>query len=316
MSVGHDRDDYACPARAGPADAFPATSRSRTAMRCSRHSPTGARDCAIMHQAPTASRRSPACAASASTIGTAGDTVTLVGRGFAQLRSPAGPLDAGNSGTTMRMLAGVLAGQPFTSTMVGDESLSRRPMRRVIEPLAQMGARIEAADGHAPLTVHGTTLHADCTTRPTVPSAQVKSAVLLAGLHAEGTTSVTEPAQTRDHTERALAAFGFDVDGRRPDRVGSTAASAARARRCRCPATFPRPRSGWSRPRRCPGPRRHRGRRPEPDAHGAHRRAAPVRRARRRARDGRPRPANRSARSSSRATARVASKSRRTKCRA
>jgi 3-phosphoshikimate 1-carboxyvinyltransferase len=93
---------------------------------------------------------------------------------------------------------------------VGDASLSRRPMRRVIEPLSRMGARIEATDGHAPLTIHGAALHA-ITHRPEVPSAQVKSAVLLAGLHAEGRTSVSEPAQTRDHTERALAAFGFDV---------------------------------------------------------------------------------------------------------
>src|SRR3954454_9319471 len=137
-------------------------------------------------------------------------TVTVWGRGFGQLCSPAGPLDAGNSGTTMRLLAGVLAGYPFTATMTGDESLSRRPMRRVIVPLEQMGARIAAVDGHAPLTVHGTRLHA-IAYRPETPSAQVKSAVLLAGLHAEGTTSVTEPAATRDHTERALVAFGGSV---------------------------------------------------------------------------------------------------------
>jgi 3-phosphoshikimate 1-carboxyvinyltransferase len=136
--------------------------------------------------------------------------VSLLGRGFGQLRSPAHPLDAGNSGTTMRLLAGVLAGQPFTATMVGDESLSRRPMRRVIAPLEQMGARIEATDGHAPLTIHGTRLHA-LAYRQETPSAQVKSAVLLAGLHAEGTTSITEPAATRDHTERALVAFGGSV---------------------------------------------------------------------------------------------------------
>jgi 3-phosphoshikimate 1-carboxyvinyltransferase len=141
-------------------------------------------------------------------------TVTLLGRGFGQLRSPAGPLDAGNSGTTMRLLAGVLAGHPFAATMVGDESLSRRPMRRVMAPLERMGARIEATDGHAPLTIHGTRLHA-IAFQPETPSAQVKSAVLLAGLHADGTTSVTEPAATRDHTERALIAFGgrVSVDG-------------------------------------------------------------------------------------------------------
>jgi 3-phosphoshikimate 1-carboxyvinyltransferase len=134
-------------------------------------------------------------------------TVTLLGRGFGQLRSAAAPLDAGNSGTTMRLLAGVLAGHPFASTLVGDASLSRRPMRRVMAPLERMGARIDATDGHPPLTIHGTPLHG-ISHQPDTPSAQVKSAVLLAGLHAEGTTSVAEPAATRDHTERALTAFG------------------------------------------------------------------------------------------------------------
>ena len=141
-------------------------------------------------------------------------TITLLGRGFGQLRSPSGPLDAGNSGTTMRLLAGILAGQPFPATMIGDASLSRRPMRRVIAPLERMGARIEATDGRPPLTVHGTRLRA-IAHAPDTPSAQVKSAVLLAGLHAEGTTSVAEPAATRDHTERALTAFGghIRIDG-------------------------------------------------------------------------------------------------------
>jgi 3-phosphoshikimate 1-carboxyvinyltransferase len=139
-----------------------------------------------------------------------GDLVTIVGRGLRGFRSPAGPLDAGNSGTTMRMLVGILAGQAFTSQLTGDESLSRRPMRRVVDPLSQMGARIDAVDGHAPLTVHGTSLHA-LTFAPRIPSAQVKSAIILAGLHAEGTTTVTEPAHTRDHTEQALTAFGFVV---------------------------------------------------------------------------------------------------------
>jgi 3-phosphoshikimate 1-carboxyvinyltransferase len=136
--------------------------------------------------------------------------VTIVGRGLRGLRSPSGALDAGNSGTTMRLMAGVLAGQPFTATMVGDESLSRRPMRRVIEPLELMGARIESTDGRPPLTVHGGALRA-VDFRPSVPSAQVKSAVLLAGLAANGTTRVTEPAQTRDHTERAFATFGLQL---------------------------------------------------------------------------------------------------------
>lgn len=138
------------------------------------------------------------------------DTITLLGRGLHQFRSPSSPLDAGNSGTTIRMLAGILAAQPFSATLFGDESLSRRPMRRVIEPLSRMGARIDSTDGRPPLTVHGTTLR-PIDYAPDIPSAQVKSAVILAGLHTEGTTRVTEPAQTRDHTERALAAFGFAV---------------------------------------------------------------------------------------------------------
>jgi len=141
---------------------------------------------------------------------TAPGTVTVLGRGFGQLRSPAAPLDAGNSGTTMRLMAGVLAGHRFTSTMIGDASLSKRPMRRVIAPLERMGARVEAVDGHAPLTIHGSALRA-IAHEPETPSAQVKSAVLLAGLHADGETTVREPAATRDHTERALTAFGASV---------------------------------------------------------------------------------------------------------
>jgi 3-phosphoshikimate 1-carboxyvinyltransferase len=137
-------------------------------------------------------------------------SVTVNGRGFHHWRSPSRPIDAGNSGTTMRMMAGLLAAQPFTTTMIGDASLSRRPMRRVIAPLIQMGARIDASDGHAPLTIHGGPLQG-IAFAPDVPSAQVKSAVLLAGLHAAGTTSVTEASQTRDHTERALVTFGYDV---------------------------------------------------------------------------------------------------------
>jgi len=144
----------------------------------------------------------------------AAGSVTVLGRGLAGLRSVDGPLDAGNSGTTIRLLAGVLAGHPFTTTLIGDESLSRRPMRRVMAPLAQMGAALEAVDGHPPLTIHGARLHG-IDFRPETPSAQVKSAVLLAGLQADGTTRVVEPATTRDHTERALAEFGghATVDG-------------------------------------------------------------------------------------------------------
>jgi 3-phosphoshikimate 1-carboxyvinyltransferase len=111
----------------------------------------------------------------------------------------------------MRLMAGVLAGQRFASTLVGDESLSRRPMRRIVEPLERMGAAITATDGHAPLVICGTQLNGIAYV-PTVPSAQVKSAVLLAGLHADGVTTVAESSQTRDHTERALRAFGGRVD--------------------------------------------------------------------------------------------------------
>jgi 3-phosphoshikimate 1-carboxyvinyltransferase len=139
-----------------------------------------------------------------------GTMVTVMGRGLRRLGSPSGPLDAGNSGTTMRMMTGVLAAHPFSTTMVGDESLSRRPMRRIIEPLGTMGCRIESQDGRPPLTIHGTTLKPIVYTSPT-PSAQVKSAILFAGLQTEGTTTVVEPAQTRDHTEQALRSFGGTV---------------------------------------------------------------------------------------------------------
>jgi 3-phosphoshikimate 1-carboxyvinyltransferase len=136
--------------------------------------------------------------------------VTVLGRGSGSLSSPGGALDCGNSGTTMRLLAGILAGQRFSTRLVGDDSLSRRPMTRVIAPLARMGARIEGTHGCAPLVIDGAPLHA-IAHRAETPSAQVKSAVLLAGLLADGRTSVAEPAQTRDHTERALTAFGARV---------------------------------------------------------------------------------------------------------
>ncbi len=139
-----------------------------------------------------------------------GTTVTVMGRGLGRLGSPSGPLDAGNSGTTMRMMAGILAAHPFTTTMIGDESLSRRPMRRIIEPLGLMGCRIDSSDGRPPLTIHGTTLQ-PITFEAKTPSAQVKSAILFAGLHTQGRTTVIEPAQTRDHTEHAFVAFGGSV---------------------------------------------------------------------------------------------------------
>jgi 3-phosphoshikimate 1-carboxyvinyltransferase len=145
-----------------------------------------------------------------------GDRVRIAGAGLGGLRKPRRTLNAGNSGTTMRMLAGILAGQEFRSTLDGDSSLRRRPMRRVMDPLAQMGARIQARDGgFAPLKIEGTRLFPLQYELP-VASAQVKTAVLLAGMFADGITSVIEPVRTRDHTELALAEFGarLEHDGR------------------------------------------------------------------------------------------------------
>lgn len=144
----------------------------------------------------------------------ADDSVTIIGRGSRPFGSPSGALDAGNSGTTTRLLAGILAAEPLSVTLRGDESLSRRPMRRVIDPLTRMGAHIESNDGRLPMTITGGRLAA-IHHRTDVPSAQVKSAVLLAGLRAAGITRVTEPHQTRNHTELAFRRFGatVDVDG-------------------------------------------------------------------------------------------------------
>ncbi len=128
------------------------------------------------------------------------------------LREPSGQLDAGNSGSTIRMLSGILAAQPFTASIGGDESLSRRPMARVIKPLTEMGASIEGRDSsYPPLTIHGRQLHGIDYALP-VPSAQVKSCVLLAGLFAEGDTIIREPVRTRDHTEIALREFGAEIE--------------------------------------------------------------------------------------------------------
>jgi 3-phosphoshikimate 1-carboxyvinyltransferase len=134
------------------------------------------------------------------------------GRGLEGLTEPAAMLDAGNSGSTIRMLSGILAAQPFVSRIGGDESLSRRPMERIMRPLGDMGASIEARENRfPPLTIHGTKLHPIDYTLP-VASAQVKSCVLLAGLFAEGRTTVHEPVRTRDHTELALREFGAEVE--------------------------------------------------------------------------------------------------------
>lgn len=140
-----------------------------------------------------------------------GTTVTIRGRGPGGWKEPAGDLDAGNSGSTIRMMSGLLAAQSFTSRIFGDESLSRRPMDRVMKPLAAMGANIEARDHRfPPLTIHGGALHTMDYTLP-VASAQVKTCVLFAGLFAEGETIVREPIRSRDHTEIALREFGADL---------------------------------------------------------------------------------------------------------
>src|SRR2546430_490127 len=142
-----------------------------------------------------------------------GSIITIHGRG-PHLQTSASPLDCGNSGSTMRMLSGILAGQEFTSELIGDASLSRRPMARVMTPLTAMGARLEAREGgRPPLRITGGRLKAIDYKMP-VASAQVKSAVLFAGLFAEGETIVSEPVRTRDHGEQALAAFGAEVKHR------------------------------------------------------------------------------------------------------
>ncbi len=142
-----------------------------------------------------------------------GGSVVIHGRG-AKLQVPSSPLDCGNSGSTIRMLSGILAGQEFTSELVGDESLSRRPMARIIQPLEMMGAKIESADGGCPpLRVTGSRLKPIDYKLP-VASAQVKTSLLFAGLYADGATRIEEPIQTRDHGELALQAFGAQLDRR------------------------------------------------------------------------------------------------------
>jgi 3-phosphoshikimate 1-carboxyvinyltransferase len=137
--------------------------------------------------------------------------VEVVGVGR-RLEAPTSALDCGNSGSTMRMLSGILAGQSFASELFGDESLSRRPMARIMKPLAEMGAAIRSSEGgRPPLRIHGGKLRA-IHYKPEVASAQVKSCVLFAGLFAEGETIVEEPVRTRDHGELALRAFGIEVD--------------------------------------------------------------------------------------------------------
>ncbi|MBX7062374.1 MAG: 3-phosphoshikimate 1-carboxyvinyltransferase [Pyrinomonadaceae bacterium] len=139
-----------------------------------------------------------------------GTTVEIAGAGKHGLRVSSEPLDCGNSGTTARLITGLLAGQNFQTTLIGDESLSKRPMNRVTRPLKALGAEIDTTDGKLPVNVAGSALNA-AEVRLEVASAQVKSCILLAGLYADGKTTVIEPVETRDHTERMLKWLGADV---------------------------------------------------------------------------------------------------------
>lgn len=141
-------------------------------------------------------------------INTKKNITTIKGNGLHGLVKPSGPLYAGNSGTTMRLLSGILAGQDFESTLTGDEGLSRRPMKRIVEPLSKMGVDISARDQeYPPLVIKGGIVNPIAYKTP-VPSAQIKSAILFAGLYANGTTKITEDYKSRDHTERMLKYFG------------------------------------------------------------------------------------------------------------
>ena len=156
-----------------------------------------------------------------------GDSLLITGSGLDGLREPAMPLDCGNSGTTMRLLAGILSGQDFQSTLTGDESLRARPMQRIIEPLQTMGARISSNDGRAPLVIQGHKRLNAITYDLLIASAQVKSCILLAGLSADGRTEVIESQTTRDHTERMLRSFGVQVETGKAERKGEDARFAA-----------------------------------------------------------------------------------------
>lgn len=156
--------------------------------------------------------------------------LTVHGRGLHGLAPPAGVLDMGNAGTAIRLSMGLLAGQRFSSTLTGDASLRSRPMERVAAPLRQMGAQIETTSGKPPVTLRPATRLTGIDYALPMASAQVKSAILLAGLYAEGRTSVTEPAPTRDHTERMLRGFGLEVEttGPRASLAGGQKLSGAR----------------------------------------------------------------------------------------
>ena len=153
-----------------------------------------------------------ACRQLGAKVITEGAVTRVLGTGGEGLKAPGQPLDMGNSGTAMRLLAGVLSAQSFDSELVGDESLSRRPMRRIVEPLTRMGARIETTGtGTAPLRIHGTPGLKGINYQLPVASAQIKSCVLLAGLYASGTTCVSEPLTSRDHTEKMFPGFGVEL---------------------------------------------------------------------------------------------------------
>jgi 3-phosphoshikimate 1-carboxyvinyltransferase len=156
-------------------------------------------------------------------IETEGADLVIAGVGSVGLREPTEALDCGNSGTTMRLLAGILAGQDFASTLKGDASLSSRPMQRIIEPLQMMGANITSNDGRAPLVIQGHSGLKPISYELLVASAQVKSCILLAGLNAAGRTEVIENEPTRDHTERMLRSFGVQVDTGDAKREGQNA---------------------------------------------------------------------------------------------
>ncbi len=159
------------------------------------------------------------------------------GTGMHGLRAPPHALDLGNSGTSMRLLAGLLAGQEFESTLVGDVSLMQRPMERVAEPLRRMGAGIRTLEGRPPITVSGSRPLVGCDHRLDKPSAQVKSALLLAGLYASGRTRVQEPGISRDHTERMLGAFGVPIE-REANAVAIQGRASLRATDIRIPGDF------------------------------------------------------------------------------
>lgn len=151
-----------------------------------------------------------------------GDRITIEGKGMRPFRAPAGPLNCGNSGTTMRLLAGILAAQDFFAILTGDDSLNQRPMKRIIEPLERMGASILSVEGHPPLQITGSRPLKPIRYQLPAPSAQVKSCVLLAGLQADGRTEIIERnGLTRDHTERMLQWFGAEIelgsDNNKPD---------------------------------------------------------------------------------------------------